>query len=470
MTNKNEINIIWLKRDLRLNDNEAITNALKSGKKILFLYVFEKILLNDPHYSERHWNFIKESIRDLNEELLKYNTKVLTITSDITAVFNQLFNKYKVNTVFSHQETGLLITYNRDKEFKRYCRNNEISWVENINNGVLRGLLHNDDWLKNWEDYMHSPQQLFTAKHSNFLSIDEINKLSTRFNIKDLKTPKNETFQKGGTKSAWDCATFFFETHKTTKRTTDHKTLKKNYSRLSPYISWGNISIREIFQRAIKEKENTEDKRLLNLFLSRIRWQAEFIQQFEMESTMENASIEKGYQKLKKNISDEYIKAWKEGKTGFPIIDASMKCLNKTGHLNVRKRSMVVSFFSNVLWQPWQAATHHLSQMFLDFEPGIHFSQLQIQAKTNKQITYSTIKNNVDHDADIRFIIKWLPELANLSVRFIQEPYLMTSLDQQLNKFILGKDYPLPIVELRKNRKRTTKTSWSTNKNNILRR
>ncbi len=448
--NKEEINIIWLKRDLRLNDNEAITNARKSKKKILFLYVFEKILINNPHYSERHWNFIKESIRDLNKNLHKYNTKVLAITSDITAVFNQLSNKYKINSVFSHQETGLLVTYNRDKEFKRYCRNNEINWVENTNNGVLRGLLNDDNWLEKWENYMLFPQHFFSTKDTNFTTIHEIDKLSPYFNITNLETKENKTFQKGGTTSGWNYADIFFKLQQTAINNISNTKAPQHFSRLSPYISWGNISIREIFQRAIKEKENTEDKRLLNLFLSRIRWQAEFIQQFEMESTMENASIEKGYQKLKKNISDEYIKAWKEGKTGFPIIDASMKCLNKTGYLNVRKRSMVVSFFSNALWQPWQAATHHLSQMFLDFEPGIHFSQLQIQAKTSKQITYSTIKNNAGHDADIRFIIKWLPELANLSVRFVQEPYLMTSLDQQLNKFILGKDYPLPIVELRK--------------------
>ena len=129
-TNKEPINVVWLKRDLRLQDNEAISNALSTGKRTLLLYVFENMLLNDEHYSERHFNFIKESIRDLNEQLEPNNSKVLCMTSDISSAFNHLQEFYKINHVFSHVETGILVTYNRDKEFKRYCRNNFIKWHE----------------------------------------------------------------------------------------------------------------------------------------------------------------------------------------------------------------------------------------------------------------------------------------------------------------------------------------------------
>lgn len=472
MTNKEEINIVWLKRDLRLNDNEAINNALKSGKRILFLYVFEKTLINDVHYSERHWNFIKQSIKDLNEDLQKYNTKVLSVTSDVFAVFNQLSNNYKISTVFSHQETGLLITYNRDKEFKRYCRNNEINWTENINNGVLRCLLNSDDWIKKWENYMLLPQYRFSASASKFISLEELNNLASYFNSADLKTTESKLFQKGGTKIAWKYANDFFTMLHTecTSNLSETITSRKKHSRLSPYIAWGNISIREIYQKAHQEKEHLKDQRQIVSFLSRIRWQAHFIQKFEMNATMENASIDKGYQKLKKNVSEEYIKAWKEGKTGFPLVDASMRCLNQTGYLNFKMRAMLVSFFSHVLWQPWQAATHHLSQMFLDFEPGIHFSQLQIQAGAmDNSPMYNSTKNNQDHDSDIRFITKWLPELANLSTSFIHEPYIMTSLDQKLNNFTLGKDYPLPIINLKKNRKKASTILWNMKKNSIQR-
>jgi deoxyribodipyrimidine photo-lyase len=278
-TNREELQIIWLKRDLRLQDNEAIYNALQSDKRVLFMYVFENSLLEDDHYDVRHWNFIKQSLVDLNESLKSYNTKVLSVTSEVTTVFNQLQNYYKINAVFSHQETGLLVTYNRDKDFIRYCRNNSISWVENKNNGVLRGLLNREDWLDKWEDYMS--ENLIKIKYSSekFLSLDEITRLENSFTVTNLKTEENRNFQKGGTKTAWKYAdTFFDKRHKNYMFHISKPSLsRESCSRLSPYIAWGNVSIRQIYQKAssIKNKENTKH---LGAFISRLRWQAHFIQ------------------------------------------------------------------------------------------------------------------------------------------------------------------------------------------------
>jgi len=147
MNTKPHLHIVWLKRDLRLHDNEAIFNALKTGKSVLIFYSFEPILLNDPHYSKRHWDFIKQSLTDLNLELAAYNSKVLVVQSDIIPVINQFLNTYKITDIFSHQETGILTTFERDKTFKRFCKNNLIQWHENINNGVRRGLKNRDNWI-----------------------------------------------------------------------------------------------------------------------------------------------------------------------------------------------------------------------------------------------------------------------------------------------------------------------------------
>lgn len=460
MVDREEISVVWLKRDLRLQDNEAIYNALQSKRRILFLYVFESSLIDDPHYSERHWSFIKQSLVDINNDLANYNTKVLAVTSEVVTVFNQLQNYYKIDTVFSHQETGLLITYNRDKDFTRYVRNNSINWIENNNNGVLRGLLNREDWFEKWDNYMNAPQISYKIKAKKCITIDEIDTLEKSFFLTDLSTKENTIFQKGGTKMAWRYANGFFETrHKNYMYHISKPALsRESSSRLSPYIAWGNVSTREIYQKALTYK--TEDnKRHLGAFISRLRWQAHFIQKFEMEHTMEEASINKGYHKLKKSISDEYQKAWKEGQTGFPLIDASMRCLNETGYLNFRMRSMLVSFFTHILWQPWQDCTHHLSQQFLDFEPGIHFPQLQMQASEtgiNNIRIYNPIKNSLDHDADATFIKKWVPELANLPLPFIHEPYLMTPLDEQFNNFKLGEIYPNPIVNSKSARKKAS--------------
>lgn len=385
------------------------------------------------------------------------------------SAFNQLFDSYFINTVFSHQETGLLTTYNRDKEFTRYCRNNSINWVENNNNGILRGLLNREDWFEKWDDYMYDSLITNQFNSKNFISIEEITKLEKYFHIVNLETPKHKYFQKGGTKTAWRYAdTFFQKRHEKYMYHISKPSLaRESCSRLSPYIAWGNVSIRQIFQEALKYKTEA-NKRHLGAFISRLRWQAHFIQKFEMEHTMENASINKGYQKLKKSISVKYQKAWEEGKTGFPLIDACMRCLQETGYLNFRMRAMLVSFFTHILWQPWQASSQHLSKLFLDFEPGIHFPQLQMNAgETGINILriYNPVKNSLEHDEDGSFIKKWVPELAHLSIPFLHEPYLMTPLDEQFNNLELGIDYPKPIVDIKIARKKASDTLWNMKKN-----
>jgi len=466
MSNREKISVVWLKRDLRLQDNEAITKALQSGNRVLFLFVFENLLINDLHYSKRHWNFIKQSLEDLNEDLKQFNTQVLSVSGDIFTVFNQLLYKYNVTNVYSHQETGLLVTFNRDKEFLRYCRNNSIEWKENINNGVLRGLLDREDWFEKWESYMYEDQVIFNPSEESFLTVNEIETFSKYVTPVDLITEKSDVFQPGGSKIAWKYANSFFEGRYENYmfHISKPEASRTSCSRLSPYIAWGNISIRQVFQKASKINETSKSRRHLSAFISRLRWQAHFIQKFEMEHTMENASVNKGYHKIKKSISETYIKAWETGNTGFPLVDASMRCLNTTGFINFRMRAMLVSFFTHILWQPWQEATHHLSRMFLDFEPGIHFPQLQMNAGEtgiNEIRIYSPAKNAKEHDPDATFIKKWVPELAHLPVPFIHEPYLMTPLDQQFNNCVLGKDYVEPIVSIKENRSKASEILWN---------
>lgn len=469
MNIRGTINIVWLKRDLRLHDNEAITNAIKSDKKFLILYAFENILLNDEHYNNRHWDFIKQSIVDINKELENYNTKVLSVQSDIIGLLNQIQNFYKIDTVFSHQETGILITYNRDKDFTRYCRNNNINWIENINNGVQRGIQNREYWYENWELYMTKKLEKFNPKENQILSNDVVKQIEKISHPISLETSRDTKFQKGGRTLAWKYAnTFFNERHKEYMFHISKPELSRtSCSRISPYLAWGNLSVREVFQKG-EQIKNTANGKHIGAFLSRLRWQAHFIQKFEMEHVMEEASINKGYHKLKKSISKKYQDAWKSGQTGFPLVDACMRCLNETGYLNFRMRALTVSFFTHILWQPWQDATTHLSQMFLDFEPGIHFPQLQMQAGEtgiNNLRIYNPVKNGIEHDEDAVFIKKWVPELRKLDTVFAHEPYLMTPLEQQLHHFILGEDYPLPIVDIKKNRRKASDALWNLKKN-----
>lgn len=472
-TNAPKINVVWLKRDLRLEDNEAIFNALASGERTLLLYAFEKMLLEDNHYSERHWNFIKESIRDLNDQLKPYNSRILTVEWDIISTINQLMELYTIKDIYSHQETGILVTYNRDKSFKRFCKNNLITWHETINNGVQRGLKNREEWTQMCNAYFETEPLRFSPSENQLLNIEEIEAIEDLLPIPTLETPEDTLFQKGGRTTGLKYLESFLD-----KRYVNYmfhiskpEMARTGCSRLSPYFAWGNLSVREVYRKAFFLKKTSDHKKPLEAFMSRLRWQAHFIQKFEMEYTMEQESINKGFQKLKKEISKYYQTAWKTGNTGYPLVDACMRCLNETGYLNFRMRALVVSFFTHNLWQPWQAASQHLSQMFLDFEPGIHFPQLQMQAGetgTNMLRVYNPIKNSLEHDPDATFIKKWVPELRDLEIPFAHEPYLMTEMEQQFYNFRLGKDYPYPIVDMNETRKKATDILWNLRKNKTV--
>lgn len=114
---KQTINVVWFKRDLRLSDHQPLKAAEDSPHPSLLLYIFEPMLLDDPHYSERHWRFVTESLTQMNRQL---NGRVVVAHDDAITVFESIASHFNIHQVFSHQEIGLDNTFRRDKALKHW--------------------------------------------------------------------------------------------------------------------------------------------------------------------------------------------------------------------------------------------------------------------------------------------------------------------------------------------------------------
>jgi deoxyribodipyrimidine photo-lyase len=225
-----------------------------------------------------------------------------------------------------------------------------------------------------------------------------------------------------------------------------------------------------VYQYTMQHYSDATNKRALSNFVSRLHWHCHFIQKFEDECSMEFENVNSAYNAVLKPKNDAYILAWQSGKTGVPIVDACMRCLVATGYINFRMRAMVVSFFVFNLWQDWREL-HFLARQFLDYEPGIHYPQLQMQSGVtgiNTIRIYNPIKNSQEHDEDGVFIKTWIPELKDVPAELIHEPWKLSSMEQNLYQVVIGVDYPNTIVDIEATRKAASDVIWGFRKTDAV--
>ncbi len=459
--------IVWFKRDLRIVDNSALHFAAATKNPIIPLYIIEPELWRQPDMSKRHYDFLSESLFELDCELEKLGQKLIIRVGDAVEVLAEIQKKFQINNLWSHQETWNSWTYNRDKKVLSWTKNQKITWHQPVQNGVIRKLKERDGWSAKWQKLMRqkillSPQKLISVNIKSE-TLPEFFKLG-------LQEDYCFERQQGGRKNALELLNSFLyqRGENYSREMSSPVTAFNSCSLISPHLTFGTISLREVFQAAEKRRfelakmpRNLKGKwpSALNSFSGRLRWHCHFIQKLEDEPQIEFNNFHPAYNNLRQEFNLEYFKAWQAGQTGFPIVDAVMRCLIKTGWINFRMRAMLMSFASYHLWLPWQKTALHLARLFTDYEPGIHYSQVQMQSGTtgiNAVRIYNPIKQSIDQDSEGIFIRKWLPELSEMPDEFIHTPW---------QKPDLMNGYPKTIVDETTARKAAAEKIYSIRKN-----
>lgn len=461
------IQVVWFKRDLRTIDHAALSAAALHGP-VLPLYIVEPQLWQQADVSHRQYQFLTECLAELDSALQSFGQGLVVRVGDAVDVLNQLHQDYQIAAIWSHQETWNGWTFQRDKRILAWTQQHTIPWHEPTQNGVIRRLADRDGWEIQW--YKTMDKAIVPAP----------NKL-TQISIPSDKLPSADTLglspdgcvaaQRGGRRRALHLLDSFLSSRGEhyTKAMSSPVTAFDSCSRLSAHLAYGTLSIREVFQALAQHQQYVRQLPTgrkgqwpsgLQSFSGRLRWHCHFIQKLEDEPRSEFENLHPAYDGLRENdFNQAYFEAWQTGHTGYPMVDACMRALIATGWLNFRMRAMVMSFASYHLWLHWRKPALHLARLFTDYEPGIHYSQVQMQSGTtgiNSIRIYNPIKQGIDHDSEGHFIRQWLPELANMPIETLHTPWLAPD---KMN------GYPMPIVDEASARKSAAAKLYQLRKN-----
>ena len=406
-----KISIFWFRRDLRLHDNVALFNALKSGEKVLPIFIFDTSILDKLPKNDARVSFIIKELRSMNEHLKSFDASIDILHGKPIEVFESLIKKYQIASVFTNQDYEPY-AIRRDQEILELLKS------ENINFNSFKDQVifeKNEITKKDGNPYVvYTPyskkwiEAYEQINHIHYSSEDLLSQLYTQSKAKEL-TLEELGFEETNT----PIKNYIFNSRIINEyEETRNFPALDNTSKLGPHLRFGTVSVRQMVSRAEEQENKT--------FLKELIWREFFMQILWHFPHTHKDSFKPKYDRIVWRNNEDDFKKWCNGTTGYPMVDAGMRQLNNTGFMHNRVRMLVGSFLCKHLLIDWRWGEAYFAEKLHDYEMSSNVGNWQWVAGTGVDASpYFRIFNPTSQikkfDKDFSYIRKWVPDFKELT-------------------------------------------------------
>jgi deoxyribodipyrimidine photo-lyase len=437
--------VVWHRRGLRVPDQPAVALAAREATTVCPVFVVDpRFYGGDGLACDARLRFLHECLSDLDRQYRERGTRLVLAHGDPLDVLG----RFRDAGWALYATADPVARYGRRRD-DRAAADLDVTFVDE--DGLRRGV---DDPRDGWSDHAEAyltgePRSPGDLGRHDVDPATTVAAVETEYGVDPSKT----RVPTGGRAAALDRLDAFVDGIAAYPGSIAAPAAAEEHtSRLSPYLRFGCLSVREAFQRV--DREATDD-RGREAFTTRLYWNRHYNQKLEdWPGWTDRAAnpVFRGFGRATRD--DDLIAAWKRGETGFPMVDAAMRCLRETGWLNFRTRAMSASFFGYVLRQPWRVGADWFYHHLVDADPAINYTQWQQQTGVtgvNTTRIYNPRKQVRDHDPDGEFVHEWVPELRPVPPEHLDRPEKMPlALQDDLGVSVgddPADDYPFPVVD-----------------------
>lgn len=424
----------WIKRDFRLEDCPALRRALATRRQVIALWIFEDAQRSAPEFSPFHARAQLHAAMALDRSLRELGGELCVAKGEVEQILERVYQVHPFHHMVSHQEVGGLRTFARDKAIKRWTKRRGVQWIEYRQSAVFRALDSRDHRQRYWQAWMaEAPAPRPTREEGSrirapkslraWLAPQRAGKLATWF--QEYRGGKGQRLGERYAKRI--LGSFLNDRGLEYARSISSPVRGAIFgSRISPHLAWGTISPRIVY-RALQERlQDLSDQdlqasmwnRSLEMFRARLHWRDHFMQRLECAPDLESRALCENFEAMFPRKQNAHFEAWQAGKTGFLMVDACIRCAKEQGFLNFRMRAMITSTACHILRIPWQAVGWAMARWWVDYVPGIHWAQVQMQSGMtgiNSNRIYDPRIQLRRFDPDASFVKRWIPELERYS-------------------------------------------------------